>query len=116
MDKLFNEIIQEVAYQLPGKDIKNARLISRSLNQAVEPVLWDTLPVTVHLNGPTLRKQMTMLNDLKNGFAPFPHKPKRALARSGRYGGSEGDVGDVTGRSSRSFMCPERAYFCSVEY
>ncbi|EEB98146.1 hypothetical protein MPER_02400 [Moniliophthora perniciosa FA553] len=68
MDKLANELIQEVALQThDDRDLKSLRLVNRTLSQAVGQVLWNSRPVVVHLNRDTLHDAMTMLYDLKNG-------------------------------------------------
>ncbi|ESK89392.1 hypothetical protein Moror_16235 [Moniliophthora roreri MCA 2997] len=68
MDKLATELIQEVALQTDDhRDLKSLRLVNRTLNEAVEQVLWDTRPAVVHLNRDTLHDVMAMLHDLKDG-------------------------------------------------
>ncbi|EEB98675.1 hypothetical protein MPER_01777, partial [Moniliophthora perniciosa FA553] len=49
------------------RDLKSLRLVNRTLNDAVEQVLWNTRPAVVHLNRDTLHDAMTMLYDLKDG-------------------------------------------------
>ncbi|ESK89389.1 hypothetical protein Moror_16232 [Moniliophthora roreri MCA 2997] len=68
MDRLATELIQEVALQTDDhRDLKSLRLVNRTLNEAVEQVLWNTRPVVVHLNRDILHDVMTMLYDLKDG-------------------------------------------------
>ncbi|KAK7033600.1 hypothetical protein VNI00_012837 [Paramarasmius palmivorus] len=73
MIKFPNELVQEIALQLDtGKDIKNLRLVNKTINSAAERVLWTTRHVMIRLSRDSTDAGMAILDECKRGWPAAP--------------------------------------------
>ncbi|KAF9260855.1 hypothetical protein L218DRAFT_931969 [Marasmius fiardii PR-910] len=63
-----NELLAEIGYFLEtGSEMKTFRLVSKSINEALQRVLWSTRALVINLNRQQLSLEMDKLEDLAQG-------------------------------------------------